>query len=168
MTYSESVLISLIHCRGVIHSIYWSTVGDFLSYCRGVKHPFSACLPYSLESWNINNLPRPGLFPIIDIMGNFLSYKDMLTRLESLLYKALRGIGLVELPIIVAVIAWLLACRCNYGRVTRWRWRIVQVKLQKDSGLLRGIGLLLYWTVYLVLTGRGISKRWDNRSTLST
>ena len=33
----------------------------------------------------------------------------MLTRLESLLDKALRGIDLVELPIIVAVIAWLLA-----------------------------------------------------------
>ena len=49
------------------------------------------------------------LFPIIDIMGNFLSYKSMLTRLESLLYKALRGIDLAELPIIVAVIAWLLA-----------------------------------------------------------
>ena len=42
-------------------------------------------------------------------MGSFLSYKSMLTRLESLLDKALRGIDLVELPIIVAVIAWLLA-----------------------------------------------------------
>ena len=50
-------------------------------------------------------------------MGSFLSYKDMLTKLESLLCKALRGIGLVELPIIVAVIACLLACRCDCGRV---------------------------------------------------
>ena len=33
----------------------------------------------------------------------------MLTRLESLLYKALRGIDLAELPIIVAAIALLLA-----------------------------------------------------------
>ena len=33
----------------------------------------------------------------------------MLTRLESLLDKALRGIDLVELPIIAAVIARLLA-----------------------------------------------------------
>ena len=78
-------------------------------HCRGVKHPFSASLPSCLENWNINDLPRSGLFPIIDIMGSFLSYKSMLTRLESLLDKALRGIDLVELPIIVAVIAWLLA-----------------------------------------------------------
>ena len=42
-------------------------------------------------------------------MGSFLSYKSMLTRLESLPYKALRGIDLVELPIVVAVIARLLA-----------------------------------------------------------
>ena len=49
------------------------------------------------------------LLPIIDIMGNFLSYKTMLTKLESLLDKALRGIDLAELPIIVAVIDWLLA-----------------------------------------------------------
>jgi len=42
-------------------------------------------------------------------MGNFLSYKDMLTRLESLLDKALRGIDLAELPIIVAMITQLLA-----------------------------------------------------------
>ena len=42
-------------------------------------------------------------------MGSFLSYKDMLTRLEPLLDKALRGIDLAELPIIVAVIACLLA-----------------------------------------------------------
>ena len=41
-------------------------------------------------------------------MGNSLSYKSMLTNLESLLYKALRGIDLAELPIIVAVIARLL------------------------------------------------------------
>ena len=40
----------------------------------------------------------------------------MLTKLESLLDKALRGIDLAELPTIVALIAWLLACRCNYGR----------------------------------------------------
>ena len=33
----------------------------------------------------------------------------MLTRLEPLLDKALRGIDLAELPIIAAVIAWLLA-----------------------------------------------------------
>ena len=78
-------------------------------HCSGVKHTFSARLPSCQQSWNINNLPRPGLFPIIDIIGNFLSYKSMLTRLESLLCKALRGIGLVELPIIVAVIARLLA-----------------------------------------------------------
>ena len=45
------------------------------------------------------------ILPIIDIMGSFLSYKSMLTRLESLLDKALRGIDLAELPIIVAVIA---------------------------------------------------------------
>ena len=49
------------------------------------------------------------ILPIIDIMGSFLAYKSMLTRLESLLYKALRGIDLAELPIIVAVIARLLA-----------------------------------------------------------
>ena len=85
------------------------TVVDFLSDCMGVKHPFSASLPPFLESWNINNLPCSGLFPIIDIMGNFLSYKDMLTRLESFLRKALGGIGLAELPIIAAVIAWLVA-----------------------------------------------------------
>ena len=97
-------LISMIHCRG-----YWPTVGDFLSDCRGVKHPFSARLPYSLESWNINNLPLSGLFPITDIIGNFLSYKDMLTKLESLLDKALRCIDLAELPIIVVVVTWLLA-----------------------------------------------------------
>ena len=33
----------------------------------------------------------------------------MLTRPEPLLDKALRGIDLIELPIVVAVIAWLLA-----------------------------------------------------------
>ena len=60
------------------------------------------------------------LLPIIDIMGSFLSYKDMLTRLESLLDKALRGIDLAELPIIVVVITRLLACRCNYGRVIEY------------------------------------------------
>ena len=49
------------------------------------------------------------ILPIIDIMGSFLSYKIMLTRLESLLDKALRGIYLAELPIIVAVIARLVA-----------------------------------------------------------
>ena len=49
------------------------------------------------------------LLPIIDIMGNSLSYKSMLTKLESLLDKALRGIDLAELPIIAVVIAWLLA-----------------------------------------------------------
>ena len=42
-------------------------------------------------------------------MGNFLSYKDMLTKLESLLDKALRGIDLAELPIIVVVVTRLLA-----------------------------------------------------------
>ena len=42
-------------------------------------------------------------------MGSFLSYKAMLTKLESLSGKALRGIDLAELPIIVAVIARLLA-----------------------------------------------------------
>ena len=42
-------------------------------------------------------------------MGSFLSYKGMLTKLESLLYKGLRGIDLAELPIIVAMIALLLA-----------------------------------------------------------
>lgn len=42
-------------------------------------------------------------------MGNSLAYKSMLTRLESLLDKALRGIDLVRLPIIVVVIARLLA-----------------------------------------------------------
>ena len=40
-------------------------------------------------------------------MGNFLSYKSMLTRLESLSGKALRDIDLAELPVIVAVIARL-------------------------------------------------------------
>ena len=49
------------------------------------------------------------LLPIIDIIGSFLSYKAMLTRLEPLLDKALRGIDLVRLPIIVVVIALLLA-----------------------------------------------------------
>ena len=49
------------------------------------------------------------LLPIIDIIGNFLSYKSMLTRLESLLYKGLRCIDLAELPIIVVVTALLLA-----------------------------------------------------------
>ena len=52
-------------------------------------------------------------------MGNSLAYKSMLTRLESLLDKALRGIYLAELPIIVAVIAGYWLCRCNCGRVTR-------------------------------------------------
>ena len=42
-------------------------------------------------------------------MGSFLSYKDMLTKLESLLDKALRCIDLAELPIIVVVITRLLA-----------------------------------------------------------
>ena len=107
----------MIHCRG-----YWPTVWDFLSDCRGVKHPFSARLPYSSESWNINNLPRSGLFPITDIMGNFSSYKDMLTRLESLLDKALRGIDLAELPIIVAMIALLLALPVQLG--VRYRVRM--------------------------------------------
>ena len=69
----------------------WSTVVDFLCDCRGVKHPFSALLPSCQQSWNINNLPRSWLFPIIDIIGNFLSYKAMLTRPEPLPYKALRG-----------------------------------------------------------------------------
>ena len=41
----------------------------------------------------------------------------MLTRLKPLLDKALRGIDLAELPIIVAVIAGYWLCRCNYGRV---------------------------------------------------
>lgn len=50
-------------------------------------------------------------------MGSFLSYKSMITRLESLLCKALRGIDLVRLPIIVAVIAGYWLCRCNCGRV---------------------------------------------------
>ena len=40
----------------------------------------------------------------------------MLTRPEPLLDKALRGIDLAELPIIVAVIAGYWLCRCNYGR----------------------------------------------------
>ena len=44
------------------------------------------------------------ILPIIDIIGNFLSYKAMLTKLESLLDKALRGIGLVELPIIMVMV----------------------------------------------------------------
>ena len=48
-------------------------------------------------------------------MGNSLAYKSMLTRLESLLDKALRGIDLAELPIIVAVIAWLLALLVQLG-----------------------------------------------------
>ena len=55
-------------------------------------------------------------------MGNSLAYKSMLTRLESLLDKALRGIDLVELPIIVAVIAGYWLCRCNYGRVIGHEW----------------------------------------------
>lgn len=45
----------------------------------------------------------------------------MLTRLESLLDKALRGIDLAEFPIIVAVIAGYWLCRCNYGRVIECR-----------------------------------------------
>lgn len=97
-----------VHCRGVPWN-YWFIVVFLAIHCRGVKHPFSASLPSCPQSWNINNLPRSGLFPIIDIMGSFLSYKSMLTKLESLLYKALRGIDLAELPIIVAVIARLLA-----------------------------------------------------------
>ena len=52
-------------------------------------------------------------------MGNFLSYKDILTKLESLLDKALGGIDLAELPIIVVVITGYWLCLCNYGRVTR-------------------------------------------------
>ena len=56
-------------------------------------------------------------------MGSFLSYKDMLTKLESLLDKALRGIDLAELPIIVAVIALLLALS-----VQLWaRYRVTMV-----------------------------------------
>ena len=46
----------------------------------------------------------------------------MLTRPESFLYKALRGIDLAELPIIVAVIAGYWLCRCNYGRVIGHEW----------------------------------------------
>ena len=85
----------------------------------------------------------------------------MLTRLESLLDKALRGIDLAELPIIVAVIAWLLALSVQlWVRYWVWRGRIVLVSMQKDNGLLRGIGMLLYWSANLVLTGRGISKQW--------
>ena len=44
-----------------------------------------------------------------------MSYKAMLTKLESLLYKALRGIDLAELPIIAAVITWLLALSVQLG-----------------------------------------------------
>ena len=40
------------------------------------------------------------MLPIIDIIGNSLSYKAMLTRPEPLPYKALRGIDLAELPVI--------------------------------------------------------------------
>ena len=46
----------------------------------------------------------------------------MLTRPEPLPYKALRGIDLVELPIIVAVIAGYWLCQCNYGRTIGHEW----------------------------------------------
>lgn len=139
----------LSDCRGVPWN-YWPTVVFLAIHCRGVKHPFSASLPAFQQSWNINSLPRSGLFPIIDIMGNFLSYKDMLTRLESLLDKALGGIDLVRLPIIVAVIAQLLALP-----VQLWvRYRVRRGGLCRSgcrkgvdccAVLLRGISYLLYW-----------------------
>ena len=46
----------------------------------------------------------------------------MLTIPEPLLYKALRGIDLAGLPIIVAVIAGYWLCRCNYGRFIGHEW----------------------------------------------
>ena len=46
----------------------------------------------------------------------------MLTRPEPLPYKALRGIDLVELPIIVAVIAGYWLCLCNYEHVIGHEW----------------------------------------------
>ena len=91
--YWSTVVFLPIHCRGDSFNLLIHCRGDsfnLLIHCRGVKHPFSAHLPTFLEYWNISNLPRLGLFPIIDIMGNSLAYKSMLTRLESLLYKALR------------------------------------------------------------------------------
>ena len=46
----------------------------------------------------------------------------MLTRPEPLPYKALRGIDLAELFIIVAVITDYWLCRCNYGRAIGCEW----------------------------------------------
>ena len=147
--YSDGVSWKLpVHCM----VISWFTVGVLLTHCRGVKHPFSAHLPPCQQSWNISNLPRSGLFPIIDIIGNSLSYKSMLTRLESLLDKALRGIDLVRLPIIVAVIARLLALPVQlWVRYRVWRGRLCR------SGCRKGVdccavlacycidSLILYW-----------------------
>ena len=138
----------------------WSTVGDFLSYCMGVKHPFYARLPSCQQSWNINNLSRQVLFPIIDIMGSFLSYKDMLTKLESLLCKALRGIGLAELPVIFAVIAWLLALSVQL----RARYQVRRGGVYR-SGCRKKVDYCAVLAcccidLALVLTGRGISRLW--------
>ena len=142
-----------------VHENYWFTVGDyrftvgdFLSDCRGVKHPFSSILPSCPQYWNINNLPRSGLFPIIDIIGNSLSYKSMLTRLKPLLYKALRGIDLAELPIIVAVIAWLSVLSLQlWARYRVWRGRLCRSGCRKGVDCCAVLAcccidpLILYW-----------------------
>ena len=143
-----------------------------LIHCRGVKHQFSASLPPSLEYWNINDLPRQGLFPIIDIMGSFFAYKSMLTRLESLLDKGFSGIYLAELPIIVAVITWLLALS-----VQLWvRYRVWRGGLCK-SGCRKGVDCcavlacycidqaILYWLASVLASAEIIGKHyWHNWS----
>ena len=78
-------------------------------------------------------------------MGSFLSYKSMLTRLESLLDKALRGIDLVRLPIIVAVIARLLALSVQlWARYRVWRGRLCR------SGCRKGVDCCAVLACYCI------------------
>ena len=64
----------------------------------------------------------------------------MLTRLDYLLDKALRGIDLTELPIIVVVITPIIDfAGAIVSALSSAKGRIMWTRLQKDGGLLRGI-----------------------------
>ena len=69
----------------------------------------------------------------------------MLTKLESLLYKALRGIDLAELPIIQATIAWLAVLSVQlWVRYRVWRGRLCR------SGCRKGVDYCAVLACYCI------------------